>query len=435
MRHSVARQFVAGGDSSPYMLNLRSLLLLRSIGIGAQLLVILLAVYGFDIKLPLPPLLLVLGLLSGWNLYSWRSKNQNHKRETYFFFQLMIDVLALSAVLYFTGGATNPFTWLFLLPIVIAATTLPALQIWALAFVTIAAYSLLMRYYLPLDYAHPSHDSGFNLHIFGMWFGFMFSAVTVAYFISGMARNLRQRDRRLAEAREQQLRDERLIALGTLATGAAHELGTPLATMTIINDALIDDYDAAHHPELNQQLHIIREQIQRCKTALSTLSASSGEIRAESGQAVRVEAYLLQIIEQWRAQRPGIHFHHHFDIDDQHARILADQSLTQAVINILNNAADASPDSVSFYAHWDSDKLELSIKDRGEGLNPLVSHKLGKEPCSSKQKETESGLGLGLFLAHATIKRMGGEITLFNRQQGGVCTRIILPLNDLTGAA
>ncbi len=413
------------------MLNLRSLLLLRSISIGAQTLVIMLANYGFDINLPLIPLFLILGLLTGWNLYSWRQcRNNASNNEWYFFIQLVIDVLALSAVLYLTGGATNPFTWLFLLPIVIAATTLPALQIWTLALVTIAAYSLLMRYYLPLDYAHPDPDSDFNQHIFGMWFGFMFSAVTVAYFISGMAKNLRQRDRRLAEAREQQLRDERLVALGTLATGAAHELGTPLATMTIISDELEDEYDAPHYPELNRQLRIIHEQIKRCKTALSTLSASSGEIRAESGQAVPIQDYLLQIIEQWQAQRTGINFTQHIRSDNKSVLMVADQTLSQALVNILNNAADASPEAVSFHAHWDSDKLEIQIQDRGEGLSSLASNRLGKEPYSSKQQ----GLGLGLFLAHATIKRMGGNITLFNREQGGISTFISLPLEDLTTA-
>ncbi len=413
------------------MLNLRSLLLLRSISIGAQTLVIMLANYGFDINLPLIPLFLILGLLTGWNLYSWRQcRNNASNNEWYFFIQLVIDVLALSAVLYLTGGATNPFTWLFLLPIVIAATTLPALQIWTLALVTIAAYSLLMRYYLPLDYAHPDPDSDFNQHIFGMWFGFMFSAVTVAYFISGMAKNLRQRDRRLAEAREQQLRDERLVALGTLATGAAHELGTPLATMTIISDELEDEYDAPHYPELNRQLRIIHEQIKRCKTALSTLSASSGEIRAESGQAVPIQDYLLQIIEQWQAQRTGINFTQHIRSDNKPVLMVADQTLSQALVNILNNAADASPEAVSFHAHWDSDKLEIQIQDRGEGLSSLASNRLGKEPYSSKQQ----GLGLGLFLAHATIKRMGGNITLFNREQGGISTFISLPLEDLTTA-
>lgn len=413
------------------MLNLRRLLLLRSIGIGAQTLVIVLAGYGFDINLPLIPLFLILCLLSVWNLYSWsRSRNSSPDSEQYFFVQLIIDVFSLSAILYFTGGATNPFTWLFLLPIIIAATTLSALQIWTLALITIMAYSLLMRYYLPLEYVHPNLGNDFNQHIFGMWFGFIFSAVSVAYFISGMAKNLRQRDRRLAEAREQQLRDERLVALGTLATGAAHELGTPLATMMIISDGLKEEYDAAHYPELSEQLSIIRQQIKRCKTALSTLSASSGEIQAGSGQAVQVQHYLLQIIEQWQAQRPGIHFTQHFSADNRHILILADQILSQALINILNNAADASPEAVSFHAHWDTDKLEIRIKDRGQGFSPLASNRLGKEPYSSKQQ----GLGLGLFLAHATIKRMGGSITLFNRAQGGVCTRIILPLEDLTGA-
>lgn len=427
MRHNVARQIVAGCANKPTMLNLRSLLLLRSVSIGAQVLAILLAIYGFAITLPVIPLLLILSLLSGWTLYSWNTKDEKRNNEAHFFLQLLIDVLALSAIFYFTGGATNPFIWLFLLPIIIAATILPALPNGILALLTILAYSLLMRFYLPLEYAHLDHESGFNQHILGMWFGFIFSAISVAYFINNMARNLRQRDQHLAEAREQQLRDERLVALATLATGAAHELGTPLATMSIITDELFDECDK---PELNGQFEIMRQQIQRCKIALSTLSASSGEIRAESGQRIQVKDYLLQIIEQWQVQRPGIHFNHHFQTDKQSAHIIADQALTQALINVLNNAADASPGAVSFHAQWDCNTLELAIKDRGAGLSSLASNKLGKEPYSSKQQGSESGLGLGLFLAHASIKRMGGDITLFNRKRGGVCTRITLPLEN-----
>ena len=413
------------------MLNLQTLLLLRSVGIAAQLLVILLAHYGFDIRLPLPPLLLILGLLAGWNLYSRYSPRMKRHGDKLLFPQLLVDISALGAVLYFTGGATNPFTWLFLLPIVIAATTLPALQSWALALLTILIYSLLMRYYQPLEYGHDG-DNRFNLHVFGMWFGFMFSAVTVAWFIGNMARNLRQRDQRLAEAREQQLRDERLIALGTLATGAAHELGTPLATMAIVCDELLEEHDPAQQPNLHHRIDLLRQQVRRCKAALSTLSASSGEVRADAGEAIAVRDYLRQVLRQWQAQRPGIPLQSDIDPDSPAITMLADQTLSQALINILNNAADANAarpeaEAVGFHARWDREMLEIRIEDQGPGLPPPAAEHIGKQPYTSKQQ----GLGLGLFLAHATIGRLGGDITLFNRETGGLCTRILLPLTSL----
>ena len=274
------------------------------------------------------------------------------------------------------------------------------------------------------------HDSGFTQHVFGMWFGFVFSAGLIATFVTNMASTLRERDRVLAQAREQALRDERLVALGTLAAGAAHELGTPLGTMAIVTDELVQDYPADKDAELHDNLQLIRGQIDRCKDALSVISASAGELRADAGSAQPVDIYLEQVIEQWRSERPGIAFQHHIAGDSPAPQIMADRALTQALTNILNNAADASPQWVELRAQWTPQQLVVEINDQGPGLNESASHTVGKAPYSSK----EHGLGLGLYLAHAVIGRLGGEVTLFNRdanakQPGGLCTRITLPLS------
>jgi two-component system sensor histidine kinase RegB len=262
------------------------------------------------------------------------------------------------------------------------------------------------------------------MHVFGMWMGFVMSAGFVAVIIVGMAHSLRQRDRRLAEAREQALQNERLVALGTLAAGAAHELGTPLGTMAIVTAELENEYTDPVHHDLQNKLGILHSQIDRCKDALSVISADAGADRAESGHRLPVGSYLDEVIHEWQAQRPETRLEARMGNTADNAEIVADRTLSQALVNILNNAADASPDEIRLEASWTVSELLLSVADRGAGITLDIHNQLGKSPVSTKA----GGLGVGLYLAHATLQRLGGAVTISNRKNGGTLTRITLPL-------
>ncbi len=403
--------------------NLRRLFTLRSLMIGGELFAIVGARQLLAIDLPLAPLLTIIGLLTLVNAWTWRQVRRGvlvTDRE--FLYQLCIDVGAIAGLLYFTGGATNPFAWLFLIPLIIAATVLSAGATWLVAALSTLCYSLLMRYYVPLgENTHLHHGDSFSQHVFGMWFGFVMSAGLIAWFVVGMARTLRERDRLLAEAREQALRDEKLVALGTLATGAAHELGTPLATMAVVTHEL----ERAEVPEpMQRKLRILKDQIRRCKTTLSTISASAGEVRAEGGGPLPVSTFIDQLVERWRQQRSGAAVSLKLSPGDTDASVINEQTLVQALINLLNNAADASTQDPTLEARWDATDLYLDVLDRGPGLQPHTSSMVDQPKNSDK----EFGLGLGLFLAHATIQRLGGEITLNDRSGGGTRCHIRIPL-------
>jgi two-component system sensor histidine kinase RegB len=408
--------------------NLKRLFVLRSLMIIVELLAVLTAHFVIGIELPLPHLFLIIGALAATNLWTLqRIRGGGYIRDHEFFFQLTIDVVALAALLYFTGGATNPFAWLFLIPLIIAATVLSARATWLMALLTTGCYSLLMFVFVPLDGAvHMGHDQNFAQHVFGMWFGFVLSAALIAWFVVGMASTLKKRDQLLSEAREQALRDERLVALGTLATGAAHELGTPLATMAVVARELerADVEDA-----VTRKAKILRDQIERCKQALSVISASAGETRAVSGGLIQVSDFLDRVVQEWEAQRVDANIQQEYESSSATARIIDEHTLHQSLINLLNNAADVSSEPLIFKASWNDNCLGIDILDRGPGLHPDVNAQLGKCQKSSK----EYGMGLGLFLTHATIQRMGGNIALFDRDGGGTCTRINLPLADFSG--
>jgi two-component system sensor histidine kinase RegB len=380
----------------------------------------------YDLALPLGPFSITLVLLALLNVITWlRLKTGFAITNSEIFFQLLLDIAGITSLFYFTGGATNPFIWFYLLPLIITATILPRAYTWFMAGLTIACYSGLFFYNVPLPHGGMHHDGGFQMHVFGMWLGFVFSAGFVAVIIVGLAHSLRERDRKLAEARELALQNERLVALGTLATGAAHELGTPLGTMAILTAELEQDYTSPDHHELNRKLGILRNQIDRCKEALSVISASAGAGRAESGHRMPVRDYLAEVVSEWQRQRPdaGLLL---TDIDQSApaSDIIAEVTLTQALVNVLNNAADASPEAVTLSATWTSVLLTLAISDRGPGLSEDMLNRLGKTPVTTKA----DGMGVGLFLARATINRLDGNLSVNNRAQVGTTVTITLPL-------
>jgi two-component system sensor histidine kinase RegB len=348
-------------------------------------------------------------------------RGQQEISERAYFGQLLLDVAFLTLLLYFSGGYTNPFISLYLLPLFIASSTLPGRYAWTMAGLVLGCYSLLVFYYQPLFSMQQGHaDAGFHLHLVGMWFSFVLSVALIVFFIMRMSDALREREKRLADMREQAARDELVVALGALAAGAAHELGTPLSTMAVVAGELAGDL--AEDREAVGRVQILREQIRRCRHILSQISASAGQARAEEGRGLAVDAYIREVLAQWRSTRPDASVS--VDMQPGHApSLVADVTLTQAIINLLNNAADASPERVGLSCRWQDGRIEIEVCDEGEGLPPELRQRIGSPFVSTKS----GGRGLGLFLSRAVVERLGGSLSLAERQPHGVCARLTLP--------
>lgn len=413
-------------------LNLQRLVVLRTITLGAQAVAAWVAVGWLGIPLPLTWLTVIFAAALGVNMLTWaRLRRSSPVRDGELFAHLTFDVLTLTALLYLAGGSTNPFAPLYLLPLTLAAAALPWLYTWAMAMLTVGCYSLLLFFYVPLRHRHPSPAGGalhplddFGLHVFGMWLGFLLSAALIAYFAVRMRETLRERDRLRGQMREQELRHERLVALGTLAAGAAHELGTPLSTMAILTKELMRDVSAS--PE---KLQTLRDQIARCKDILASLSVATGQTRAEGGAAEQLDTYLANLIERWRGSHPDVRTHVQASGIVPAPRVVIDQTLGQALLNILNNAAEASPLDLEIEAVWTPSELAFEVRDRGPGLAADVQEHAG-EPFFTTKAPGE-GMGLGLFLARGTLERLGGTVSLANRDDGGAVCRVQLPLESL----
>ncbi len=429
---------------TPQRRNLKRLIALRAIEVVCQVLVIYFAVYIIGMALPTTVLF---GLSAGLALATWaswwRARQSWPVTTLELAAHLLFDIGILTALLYFAGGSTNPFVTLYLLPLSIAAALLPARLTWLIAGLTLACYTLLLFAFHPLPQGagsfallatflpgglHGAHDAhgmhaDFGLHILGMWFNFALSAILIAWFVARMAQSIRERDQRLAAAREQALRNEQLVALGTLAAGAAHELSTPLATMRMIASELEREHSA--DTALAQDLQLLRAQADQCKRILTQLTADAGAARAEQAAIVSCEQYLQHLMEQWQLLRPQVSPITDFS-GTQNGTIAAERTLDQALMNLINNAADVSPAQVEISARWDETQLQIEIRDRGPGMSAAVAARAGEAFFTTKGPA--HGLGIGLFLANATIERVGGIVSLFNRDGGGACVRVTLPI-------
>ncbi len=408
-------------------LNLGYLLLIRLYSISGQVLALSYMYFSIGIYLPVEPIILIITLLSLFTAYSWlRYRDPKEITDRIFVTQLMVDICALSLLIYYTGGSINPFISFFILPIIFAAASLRPAYTFVITLVAIGSYSALMFVYVPLDGVH-IHQSGTQIHLWGMWFGFILTASLVAYFVARISSTVRKQDRALAEAREEALRADRILALGTLAAGTAHELGTPLSTMAVITGELLKDYE--DDKELIGELELLKDQIHRCKTILGRMSSDAGQSQADTGSKIRIDSYIQEIISHWQQTRSDIDFDIELKPSAETPEIIVDQTLTSAIINILNNAADASSKKIHIVCAWNNTSMNIEVIDDGHGIKEQHQPLLGKTIFSTKPYD--QGLGIGLFLAETTLTRMGGKISLNNHKDGGAHAEISIPLSPL----
>ncbi len=367
-------------------------------------------------------IIVIVGLLTACTFV--RLKLQWPVTEPEFFSHLLIDILGLSGLLYFTGGASNPFVSYYLVPLTISAATLPWRYTWAITALSLLAYSLMLYFYIPLQPLEPHHghhSDSHNLHILGMWFNFLVSAVLITYFVVRMSKTLRDQEEDLHETREHNLKSEQLLGIATLAAGTAHELGTPMSTMSV----LISELEREHKD--NKNIHgdviVLKEQLDICKNALRKLVDTAERHRSGASEPQSLHKYIQSLIDQWRVVRPETRYSLEISNPDEAPTIEVDQTLSQAIHNVLNNAADANPENVEIRLDWDDQTWLLAIKDYGPGISMEIADQLGKPFVTTKGK----GLGLGLFLTHATISRYGGNIKMFNHEEGGTLTEITIP--------
>ncbi|CAB3752726.1 ATP-binding protein [Paraburkholderia humisilvae] len=390
--------------------NLGHLFWLRSLAIIGQLLTIAFVQIFVGVTLPLSAMLLVIGLEVVFNGFTWlRVAQQRPESSIELFGQIWVDLGALSALLFLSGGTTNPFVSLYLPSLAIAAAVLPwHLMIWLAAF-AVACYAVLGFESVPLNLDNPANL--FDYYRAGMWVNFTVSVGLIAWFVARMSQALRQRDAALGDAQQRLLRDERAVALGVQAATVAHEIGTPLSTIAMLTEELRDAArtDAGLKPYA-ADLDLLEQQMSMCTSALARLRSRA----STPGTRLAVGEWLDSFVQQWRLRHP------HVELDTlavaPAGAVLDDTVAVGQILTILlDNAARASRDHVTLKASLVEPEgvIEFEVCDAGPGIPASLRGSLGSAPVDS----TQGGHGVGLYLAFSAAARLGGLIELTDVQE------------------
>lgn len=405
--------------------NLKRLCLIRMIVLSA-LVVSLAMAYTYGLEMSYNVLGATLLALCIFGVLAWlRSLQAWPVTELEFLGHIVLDILGLALVLYLSGGASNPFVSYFLVPLSISAATLPWRYTWFVALLCMGIYSLLLVFHQPLEVLSPHHHGGGdqpNLHLLGMWANFGLSALLITWFVVRMANALRERDELLNQFREEDLRDEQIMAVATLAAGTAHELGTPLSTMQILVEEL--KAETRNNPQVNEDVELLGKQLDLCRATLKNLVETADRSKNGALSNYNASDFVNALIDDWRVMRPESAVECYQQDTVAKLTLVADTTLNQALINLLNNAADASSSPIILNVNGNSDELQIEILDDGPGLPEDIADQIGKPVMV----ESTDGLGIGLLLTHATIDRFNGEVTLSNRASGGTRTLVKLPV-------
>ncbi len=406
--------------------NLLQLVELRWLAVAGQLVTIALVGEFLAVPLPRREMLTLLAFLALFNVASWlRMRLALPVVNIELFGGLLVDVAVLTGQLYFSGGITNPFIFLFLLQVAVASVLLRPRYVWALVAVTTFAFVALTTWHRPLALGGLAQAALSGDYVGGLLVCFALNAALLVIFKGRISRNLRQRDEALARLRQRAAEEEHIVRMGLLASGAAHELGTPLATLAVILGDWSRMAPFAGEPELREEIEEMQRQIARCKAIVSGILTSAGETRADAPEETSLDDFLDGLVDDWKRTRGAELAYRREGLD---VPIISDTALQQMVGNILDNALEAAPGQpLRFEARWDEDTLTLRVQDRGPGFAPEMLERLGTPYQSSKGMP---GRGLGLFLAVNVARTLGGQIAAQN-VPGGAQVTITLPLASL----
>jgi two-component system sensor histidine kinase RegB len=404
--------------------NMRQLIQLRWIAVAGQLVTILAVHVGLRIPLLIGPMLVVIALLTVANIAgTFMLSRRRRVTNVEIMLALLFDIGALTAQLYLSGGASNPFVSLYLLQVVLGAILLESWSVWVLVAAASLCYAGLTANSIALVYPVGLVPAIPNLYTLGAWICFALTGILLAQFITRITRNLRARDAYLADMRQHAAEEDGIVRMGLFASGAAHELGTPLASLSVI----INDWrrmpKLASDPELVEELEEMQAEVQRCKRIVTDILHSAGEPRGEAMESTDARAFLDDVVAAWRPTHAALPIEYSCD-DVDGAALVVGASLRQAIWNLLDNAAEASPTGVALFASLSSGELTVSVTDNGTGFTSQQLADVGKPYRSIKGE----GHGLGLFLATNVARRLGGRLEAMNRTAGGAEVRLILPV-------
>ena len=406
---------------------LDTILRLRWLAALGQFAAIFIVAQGLDFDVPVVPCLAIVGLSALLNLSLQIAFNPMQRLEPVYAAALLaLNIVELAGLLYFTGGLENPFSFLFLAPVLISATALPIRFTIALGLLAVACASALVFFHLPLPWDRDDPLILPQIYLYGVWLSILLAIGVTSLYAFQVTEESRKLSNALAATELVLTREQHLTQLDGLAAAAAHELGTPLSTIFLISREL--EKTVTDGPFAGD-IKTLREQAQRCRDILAKIAqlSSSGapfdhmplstlieEVVAphrDFGVAIKVRIAVAGTSEPVGARNPAVLY---------------------GVGNILENAVDFARQTVEVNAWWNNETVEIVISDDGPGIAPDMLKRIGEPYLSRRPSADESehsGLGLGVFIARTLLERTGAKVTFTNRTfpDHGAVVSIIWP--------
>ena len=409
-------------------LNFRWLVRLRWGAVAGQLATVFWVAYVMKFQLDANPLVALIAFAFLSNVGAWLYlRSEGAVTASLLVMVLLLDVALLTGLLYFSGGPYNPFSFLYLVYIALAAVILPARWTWLLVFVAAFAFGLLFFQHKSLMSHSMSAEHGhLDTHVQGMWFAFLVAALFIAYFIQRVHGALRSQEKELIRVREQNAKNDKLASLATLATGAAHELSTPLSTIAVAAKELERDLRAKSSPQTESDLSLIRQSVRQCRAILERMATDVGQGVGEGFKHTNIKEVVDLALSEFDPKDGK-----RITVSVNAQSITTQQSAVAVALRALvKNALDATKDDsmIRISSATTADAVRIQVCDCGEGM-PQEVRARAIEPFFST-KSPGKGMGLGLFLAHAITERLGGAISIESEEHQGTTVTLALPVNS-----
>ncbi|WP_209940031.1 sensor histidine kinase RegB [Ruegeria sp. HKCCE4148] len=408
------------GQERSSWIRLRTLILLRWVAIIGQFTAITVAQQYYDVQLQLGLCYLAIGISVMGNLTAILLFPQN-KRLTEFenFLMVLFDLLQLSILLYLTGGLNNPFALLLLGPVTISANVMSTRSTLIVGAVAIVLTTLLAEFHLPLRTSLGLVLDIPDILLFGNWAAIVIAIVFIGAYSHRVSSEVQSMSEALAATHMALAREQKLTDLGGVVAAAAHELGTPLATIKLTSAELIEELD--DHPDLKEDAALIREQADRCRDILRDMG------RAGKDDLHLRQAPLSTVVNEAAEPHVGRGKEVHFsegpalDGDVQQPSILRKPEIIHGLRNLIQNAVDFARANVWVEAEWTDTVITVSIMDDGRGYPSHMIGRIGdpfmrrrRADADKKARPEYEGMGLGLFIAKTLLERSGAELEFAN---------------------
>lgn len=407
-------------DAGANLVRLRTLVLVRWMAIAGQVAAILVASQAYALQLPLGLCALAVGLSVLANLLLVGLFPVNRRlNEAEAFLTLLFDLGQLVFLLVLAGGLTNPFAILVLAPVTISASVLGLRSTLLLGALAILAVSVAMVWYLPLRFADGTELVIPRLFGFGFWLSIVIGILFLGLYSRRIATEMRHMSEALLATQMALAREQKLTDLAGVVAAAAHELGTPLATIKLVSAELIEELES--QPELQDDARLIREQADRCRDILRDMGRAGKDdlyLRQAPLSAVLREAAEPHLA---RGKRVNFAFAPVQDGTETQPTILRRPEVIHGLRNLVQNAVDFARSTVWVEGEWTSRRIIIRITDDGEGFPPGVIGRIGDPFVRARRPEPEvekrpgyEGMGLGLFIAKTLLERSGAELSFAN---------------------